>query len=122
MGIGVFLFTFLIIPLLTGSVMLHYHLQSRQTSTWQPVPLSDMLHGLLAAVFFGIMQYTVETYSYPWFYRNSKETVNEEIRVKKAKKSSSVFFKWLWYIFIVAWEFYFFKDAPWWPTFLGGSC
>jgi TLC domain len=126
MLIGVILFTALIVPLLSGSVMLnqflHESAENNPISSWQPSQPSDLLYGLFVAVFFAGMQYTIETVSYPFFYENCKERNNKSLREKKARKSATVFFKSLFYLGSVIYEYMFFMDAPWFPTFLGGSC
>ena len=125
MVIGIALFSCLVVPLLINAFKLNTFLKKTGTeeqSARRPDVAKDLKFVLLASLACGLVQYIIEKSTYNLWYTICKEKKNEKIRVKKALKSSTLSFKGPFYTLLVAYEIYYFSDAPWWPTFLGGKC
>lgn len=59
--------------------------------------------------------------TYDFFYRTCKEKADEELRASKTLKACNSFFKAIYYICVVTWGYYLFKDEYFIPPMLLGK-
>ena len=111
----------LAVPMLYLSVQANNYLNSH-SNDYEVPQISELWKGLACGIVITPIMILIDYLSYPFFYKINKVKDNEELRIAKSKKQTSYLFKSLFYLCIVPYEIYYFRNEHWWPKFLGGAC